>query len=309
MSKFGSITKGVRPQPLRVLIYGTEGVGKSTFGAHAPLPVFLPVERGSDHLDVARFPTPTSWRDALECLDELRSQSEYSTIVIDTLDALEPLCWDHVCATRPDKAGKRPSSIEAYGYGAGYALAAEEWRALLAKLDTLHIRGMHVVLVAHATIKRFENPLGENFDRWELKLHKLASALMREWSDAVLFASHETLTTKAGRASKGFSSGQRLMHTEQHAAYDAKNRYALPAEMPLDFAEFFAAVQAGRRSPTHAMREEIEELLRGAPSELVTRVREATSSAGDDPARINRIVERLRSTMEAKAKEEEELKV
>ncbi len=109
---------------------------------------------------------------------------------------------------------------------------------------------MHVVLLAHTHLKTFKNPLGEDFDRYELKLNLKAGGLLKEWVDALLFANHETFAVKKDQTSKfekakGVSSGARYIYTERTAGYDAKNRYALPAQMALSWAEFEAAARKG----------------------------------------------------------------
>jgi len=240
------VVSGRIAKPVRVLVWGTEGIGKSTFGASAPSPIFLGAEDGTSELDVARFPEPSTWQDAHDAIAELTNvQHEYKTLVIDTLDWLEPLCWRAVCA-KGDR-GKRVDSIEELPYGRGYTAALDEWRRLLSAVERLRSsRGMHVVLLAHAWIKPFKNPDGDDFDRYELKLHAKAGGLLKEWCDAVLFANYETLTREANGRSKGVSTGARVLHTQRRAAYDSKNRYDLPETLPLDWHAFIEAVAAHR---------------------------------------------------------------
>lgn len=230
-----AVTRGARPRPKRVLIYGPEGVGKSSFGAAAPDPIFLGAEDGTASLDVARFPQPQSWQDILDAVDTLTaSEHPYDSLVIDSIDWAEPLAWSAVCAAGAKK------SIEDFGYGKGYVAAVDLWRGLLARLDILRDRrGMHVVLVAHAAVRRFQNPEGEDFDRYSIKLHEKSAGPIKEWSDAVLFATWETLTreTESGR-NKGVHTGRRVLYTERHAAWDAKNRFGLPPVLPLEWAAF-----------------------------------------------------------------------
>ncbi len=250
-----AVSKGKRVRPVRCLLYGVEGIGKSTFAGAAPSPIFIGAEDGTDHLDVPRFPTPTSWGEVLEALKVLSTQEHsYKTLAIDTLDWLEPLCWEFIC----NRDGAQ--NIEAYGYGKGYVAALDEWRRLLAALERLReAKGMHVVLLAHSWIKPFKNPEGDDFDRHELKLHAKAGGLLKEWSDVVLFANYETFAEKDSRTKrvKGVSTGARLIYTTRTAAFDAKNRYDLPESMPLDWEEFFGAVQAHRPADPKALEAEI----------------------------------------------------
>jgi hypothetical protein len=229
------IVKGKLARPVRVLIHGTEGVGKSTFAAGAPTPVFVCAEDGTAQLNVERFPEPRTFGDVLSAVDALSVEEHgYQTVVIDTLDWIEPLVHEHVC-----RVGKK-DSIEDFGYGKGYVAALDQWRILVSRLDALRAsRGMHVVLVAHSWIRPFADPEGASFDRYELKLHKSAAGLVKEWSDAVLFASYEQASVKDGQRTRGVSTGARIMRTERRAAFDAKNRFGLPFELPLAWSEFF----------------------------------------------------------------------
>lgn len=241
------VKKGRITRPHRIVLYGPEGIGKSTFGANAPSPIFLPVEDGTGHLDVARFPKAETWKDIRDAVRTLLNESHsYETLVIDTLDAAEALLWRYMVERDKfaDDKGRTPlKDIEGYGFGKGYTKALEDWRGLLKDLETLGTtRGMHVILLAHAQVKSFKNPAGEDYDRYELKLHSKASGLVKEWSDSVLFANYETFAKKDERTKRvrGFDSGARLIFTERRAAYDAKHRGNLPESLPLSWADFAA---------------------------------------------------------------------
>lgn len=290
-----AVKRGRVEQPLRVVLYGPEGIGKSTFAANAPAPIFLGAEDGTAQLDVARFPEPRAWADVFDAVRELTTaEHSYQTLAIDTLDWLEPTCWEHVCKT----GGK--ADIEAFGYGKGYVAALEEWRRLLAALDALRARcGMHVVILAHAHVKPFNNPDGENFDRYTMKVHEKAAGLVKEWSDAVLFAQYETFTKKDGAKSKGFSTGARVVHTERRAAWDAKNRFGLPETIALDWESFFASVAAAM-APSNA------EAIRARIGAAEAEINDATVSgwlatnvpaAGDDTGRLTTILNRLQARL------------
>lgn len=298
-AQLAKVTRGKLAKPVRVLLYGVEGVGKSTFAACAPDPIFLGTESGTSELDVARFPEPARWDDALGAVAELTNDPhEYKTLVVDTLDWLEPLCWEKVCQ-RPDDRGKTRESIEDFGYGKGYTAALDEWRMLLARLEMLRTkRGMHVVLLAHSWIKPFKNPEGDDFDRYELKLHAKAGGLLKEWCDAVLFARYETLVEKdKNKRVRGISTGARLMHTTRTAAWDAKNRYDLPDTMPLDWGSFRDAVAARRPAEPAAIKSSIEAMLSGASEELAGKVRAAVELKPEDAVHLARIANKLQATI------------
>jgi hypothetical protein len=234
-----NVVSGIIEKPWRVIVFGPEGVGKSTFASKTPDPIFLVPEDGTSQLDVKRFPTPTTWEEANEAVDALFSDHEYKTFVIDTLDWLEPLCWSFVCSEL------KVESIDEAGFGKGYVKALDTWREFLAKLDRLRAaRGMNIMAVAHSVIKTFKNPEGPDYDRYELKLHQKTSGVWKEWSDCVAYCTYENLTNESGRRVRGVT-GKRIMYTERSAAFDAKNRYGLPQELPFDWEHFHDAMQVG----------------------------------------------------------------
>jgi hypothetical protein len=104
------------------VIFGPEGIGKSTLAAQFPAPVFLDTEGGTHHLDVARLPAPKSWDDVTRAITAPATEAhDFKTLVIDTIDWLEKLLVDYVCK----QANK--ASIEDFGYGKGYVVLAEEF--------------------------------------------------------------------------------------------------------------------------------------------------------------------------------------
>jgi hypothetical protein len=242
VSALSSIRKGRITAPLKALVYGVEGIGKSTLGAGFPAPLFLCAESGTERLDVARLPEPKTWAAVLADLDEVATaKHEYQTLVVDTVDWLEPLVWDHVCAKN------KWASIEAPGYGKGYVEALGEWRGFLKRLESIRARGIHVVLLAHATVRRVSPPDLEPFDRYALKVNEKAAALVREWVDAVLFAQYEVSTAKGkqDRVAKAYSTGERVLRTVYSASWDAKNRWGLPETVPLDARELLRLAAIG----------------------------------------------------------------
>jgi hypothetical protein len=293
-----NVVSGRLVKPMRLLVYGLEGVGKSTFAACAPSPIFLGAEDGTSELDVKRFPQPTCWSDVMEAVSELiATEHEYKTLVIDTLDWMEPICWQQVCIACA-KAGRPPlRSIEEMGYGKGYVEAGGFWRQLTAALERLRAtRRMDVLLLAHSWIKNFKNPGGEDFDRFEMKLHKGASAHWREWCDAVMFADHDVTTYEDDRKRvKGIGSGARILRTQHHAAWDAKNRYDLPPELPLDWEAFAEAAAAHRPDDPERLRSQIERALEQVEGneKLCERVRNALENAGDNAGELARILNKL----------------
>lgn len=303
----GKVIRGRLAKPIRGLIYGIEGVGKSTFAAAAPAPIFLGAEDGTSELDVERFPQPTSWIDVFEAVAELTTAAHnYQTLVIDTLDWVEPMCWAHVCATHRDGDGKPYRSIEDFGYQRGYVAAFDEWRRLAFDLDTLRTkRSMHILLLAHSQIRTFKNPAGDDFDRYELKLYKSAAGFWSEWCDAVLFAAHDLSTVRKNGRVRGVMGQQRVLHTQRTAAWNAKNRYDLPARLPLDWTEFFEAASAHRPADRSQLIAQIEQHLveLAHDQRRVTRARASMDAAvekGDD-AELGRIANKLAALLAVQA--------
>ena len=294
-----NIKRGRIDRPIRVLMYGPEGIGKSTFGAGAPEAVFIGSEDGTAQLDVARFPSPERWEDIHLAVDELRNgEHEFKTAVFDTLDWMEPICWDFVCRS----AGK--PDIESFGYGKGYVAAVDTWRSFLVELDRLrNDRSMNIVLLAHSHIRKFQNPEGEDFDRYTLKLHEKSAGLLKEWVDDILFANFEILSAESKGRVRGVSTGVRRIHTERAAAFDAKNRHNLPVELPLDWEEYFAAVKAGGEAA--ALREgSVRELMEAAPPALKKKSENLIKRAAGDPRKLAQLEEWLKNKLDDLPKEQ-----
>lgn len=244
------ITSGTVAKPQRVVIYGPEGIGKTTLAAHFPSPLFIDTEGGSGHLDVRRLPSPDSWQMLLDEVTWVRDYPEEcgGTLVVDTADWAEALCAKHVCS----KAGK--DGIEDFGYGKGYTYVKEEFGRLLNILSEVVERGLNVVVTAHAQIVKFEQPDEAGaYDRWEMKLSRRQVApLLKEWADAVLFCNYKTVvikeTDKDGKVTKARATGgrNRTIFATHAATWDAKNRWGLPDEVPMEWAQIAPYVPVPR---------------------------------------------------------------
>lgn len=246
-----SIARGVRVQPPKVILYGVGGIGKTTWAAGAPNPIFLFTEEGQGLLDVRRFELTEgdalvkSWAELIGCLKFLHEEPDHGaeTVVIDSLDFAEALLWEETCRLHGE------DNIEAFGYGKGYVHAVDVARGLTGWLDALRRdRGMAVVLIAHAKTTKFESPTSESYDRWHLRLQDRLAGYLHDWADAVLFADYRTHVVKDVEGPKnaknkrertrGVGTGERVVYTEQRPGWMAKNRYGLPPEIDLDWQSF-----------------------------------------------------------------------
>ena len=264
MSKY-SVTTGVQAAPVKTVLYGPEGIGKSTFASHFPDPVFIDTEGGTKRLNVARLPQPTSWAMLLDEVAEVRKGNvPCGTLVLDTSDWAERLCIQAVCARA------KVNGIEDFGYGKGYTYAKEEFAKLLDALEEVLNAGHNVVVLAHAAITKFEQPdaVG-NYDRWSMKTSKQVAPLLREWCDMLLFANYKTVVEKAGsgpNAKNKASGGRRVLYTTHHPCWDAKNRFGLPEELPLDYASIAACIPGSSAPKAPSQRALSPQVTEGVPA-------------------------------------------
>lgn len=235
-----SIRKNDAMAAPRIMVYGVEGIGKSTFGAGAPNPVYILTEDGLGSLKVDHFPLATSFADVMDAIASLYKENHaFETVVIDSLDWLEAIIQREI---------EQKYDAKDLAYGKGSLIAAERWREILDGLNALrNDKGMAVILIAHTTIKRFDSPEVEPYDRYQPKLQERSNAVVREWADAVLFANYKTIVKKDDVGfnqtnNRGISTGERLLFTSERPAYMAKNRYNMPESIPLSWDAFAEAI-------------------------------------------------------------------
>jgi hypothetical protein len=215
----------------KVVIYGPEGIGKSTLASKFPRPIFIDCEGSTNELDVSRYPAPLTWNEILAFIDDAVENHTCDTLIIDTADWCEQFCTNYTC----DKLNVK--NIEDIGYGKGYQYLTQNFTELLKRCDVLITNGINVVFTAHAQMRKFEQPdeMGA-YDRWEMKLSKRNAPLLKEWADLVLFCNYKTtVITDQKSNSKKATGGTRKMFTTHHPCWDAKNRYGLPEVMDMDF--------------------------------------------------------------------------
>jgi hypothetical protein len=235
------ILSGKRPAPRRVLLYGVHGVGKSTWAAQAPGCIILNLEDGLNDIECNRTEHLTTFGAVIEAIQWLiANKHDYHTLAIDSLDWLEAMIHKEVA----DAAGKK--SIAEIGYGVGYKQALGKWDTVIGFLDMLRSeRRMGVICLAHAMVKRFESPEQDSYDRYQPALHDLASAMVQEWCDEVLFASYRVFVRKEDQGFNkeraiGLGGTERYIRTQETAAVIAKNRLGMPPEIEFTWAAYQA---------------------------------------------------------------------
>ena len=227
-----NITRGPIKSPVRAVLYGVEGIGKTTLATNTPNPLILDTEKGSLQLDCARH-VINDWKSLTLAVAGLAVDNNgFETVVIDSADWAVARLGEYVCATHNKK------SLEDFAYGKGYVHVADGVSQFLRSCDVLAQNGLNVIFVAHSKVVRTSPPdQTDGYDRFELNLHKLVAPLFKEWCDLLVFLTYRTKLIEGGDGKmKGTGGKQRIMHTERSAAWDAKNRYGLPEEMPMAFA-------------------------------------------------------------------------
>lgn len=230
MSKY-EVQQTMQIEPMKVLIYGVEGIGKTTFASKFPDPIFIDTEGSTGFINARKLPNPTSWTMLLDELEDIKSDPRGKTLIIDTLDWAERLAKKYLM----DK--NKWAAIDSTNYGSRYVALSDEIGKLLNKLTEIKDVGINVVLTAHAETKKHELPdeMGQ-YDKYTLKLEKRDAGLAKEWADMILFFNYKTTIISDSKSnSKKATGGQRVMYTTHKPAWDAKNRLGLPDELPIDF--------------------------------------------------------------------------
>ena len=293
MSFLAKITSGKVKKPAFAVIYGPDGVGKSSFAAEAPGALFLGSEDGTSNLNVSRLPSMNRLSDVMGAIKELTvSEHKYKTLAIDSLDWLErQVIWPAVC----EKDGSENIDKAQGGYGKGYNEANKVWDEMIAALMRLReAKGMNIIAIAHSQVKTFNDPTQiAPYDRYMLKLNDKAAAIWREAVEAVLFATFEVVTKKENKGDKkarAYGDGARVLFTERRPSFDAKNRYGLPFEMPLSWAEFQKGIDLGQPDSFEAIMSELVGITTTlADKEMSKRIATAIEKAGGDVASLVKI--------------------
>jgi hypothetical protein len=315
------VTKGKIKAAVRIVCYGVDGIGKTSLFAAAEDVIFMCKEGGTEQHDIARLPAPTHWRnappdedgirrDVFSLVENLRQDDHnFKALAIDSLDWLEPLLFRHLCEVDTTQKDNQGNIVLAYGgFGKGFDVAVTEWRALLAQLDNLRKeRGMHILMTAHAHVRTYNNPEGENWDRFQMKMNEKGAGVIKEWADAVLFAHQEIFATnkeapKNAPVKKKYGIGTMTRHlfTERRPAWDAKNRFGLPEKMALSWPDLIKHIET--RSP-----ENIETLIQQAKEQIgfmspgnQVEAMAAIGRAGQDPEKLAILINWIQGNQDAK---------
>lgn len=274
-----NITTGVEKTPIKTVIYGAEGVGKSSLAAKFPNALFLDTEGGTSRLDVRRIKI-TGWEELLATVKEVIAYPEVcKSLVIDTADWAESFCIDYICAKY------RQVSIESFGYGKGYTYLQEEFGEFLKLLNKLTEVGINPVIIAHGKPRKFELPDEQGaFDRYETKLTRQVAPLIKEWCDMLLFCNYKTFVVTTENNAKKAQGGKRVMYTTHNPCWDAKNRFDLPDELDLDFAaiaHLFTDVPTKKNTPK---KEELK------AENLVEKVKKLVADSGITEGQLESLV-------------------
>ena len=257
MGMLQKVQTGKAQRPPRIMIYGTEGIGKSQLASRTPRPIFIQTEDGLGEIDCHKFPLARTYAEVDAALEELAvEEHDYQTVVIDSLDWLERLIFDALCEAYGVKSIEKVDG----GYGRGYVHALSYWRRIIDRLTALRDqRDMMVLLLAHAKVEKFEDPEAPTYDRYSPRLNKHATGLLQEWSDAVLFATRRIVTkseeagfnrTRSVAAGLGKDGGERVLRCVGGPSCIAKNRYGLDAEIPLAWDALLAGMTKRNSNPS-----------------------------------------------------------
>lgn len=230
MSEF-KVIKGKVQSPWAVLVYGTAGLGKSSWASLAPKPFFLDLENGLDRIECDRSPV-ISTMEELTAAIQFFAASDYKTIVFDTADALEKILSTQVCKLH----GK--DSLADFGYGKGEVYLRGEWQKIINVILRLKGKGKNVIMTAHEQIQKLDDPMTESYDRFVLNIDKKAAPALTAAMDAVLFGRYETIVKSRDESQKNsktraVGTGKRVLYAVESAAWVAKNRFGLPEIVPM----------------------------------------------------------------------------
>lgn len=213
--------------PIRTVIWGQPGVGKTTLAGKFPNPWFIDVEKSTKWMPELRnrqWERPKTWQEILDQIQRFKRELPGDTLVIDSIDWME--------AKYIDKFGSPGGQND---YGKSYNDMDKTFRTVLDELTEISEKGVHVVLTAHFDTKEVSDPDQLTaYSKYVLKMQKKTCSAVLEWADEVLFLRfRDTIIAGDNKGKKGKAVGGQIrdIKTVRAAAYDAKNRFDLPEEI------------------------------------------------------------------------------
>jgi hypothetical protein len=229
--RIATVTSGRAPI---ILVYGAEGRGKSTLACKFPNPLALLLERGLPRgVSVDAVEDISSFDAVMSVLREIyAAPGEYKSLLIDTVDALEALLIESLCAKNNWKNIEQPS------YGKGWVAADDEWRRFIRAITAIRDKNdMTVVMTCHSTFERIDDPRAPTYTSYQPRLHKRARGLVMDCADGVFFLAEDlrVVTDDGGfrERTRAATDTRRFLFTEGRPAFAAKNRFGMPEKMPI----------------------------------------------------------------------------
>jgi hypothetical protein len=299
------------------VILGTNKIGKTTFLAEAPKVVFLDLENSTREIKGAvRFPVPDpgkpwTWERVNSNMDWLlTADHDRQSLAIDVVDELEKVIHAELIRRKPTVVDRKTvieiKTIEDYPYSGGYKMTVDIWRELALKLERLRReRKMNILMASHAAIRMVENAAGENYEQWDMSVHKYLAGEIRGWVDAILFAEYRLVVKRKSNFDKGKgldNAGARVIHTEERPAFRAGNRYSLPFELDLSWDAFYSHARGTGAETADVVSARIRE--RFAESELATKAESGIKKIGNDLRKLRGFENYLATQLKAKEAEE-----
>lgn len=260
------LAKAAKPKskPPMITIVGTPGAGKTTLGAMFPNALLVMSEDGASVFEswdddakpsvLPRLPKASkdevgnlrSTRETLlSIMDELISTDHgFTTLVVDSITSLDML-FGHEIALRD---GVNTVADASGGFHKGYAEVASWHAEFVYKCEQLRaVKRMGIVFLAHTGIKKIRNrpDAAADYSVFSMDMDNHAMSIYTSQCDAVLYLVKEEFiqgsetnrkgqTTKLGRL---VQTGERKLITTgdgQVGYINAKNRYNMPAEIPVE---------------------------------------------------------------------------
>lgn len=298
MSLLSKVVSGKIEKPHYVLLYGEPGLGKSTFASHAPSPIFLCTEDGTNNLDVSRLKID-SFTEMLSAVDELATtKHSYKTIVIDTIDHFEPMIFSEVLKENP-----KYNNIEKIPYKNGYEYALTYWLKFLSVIEKARENGLHIIFLAHEYVKSHNDPmLTESYDKHKIKIHHKAASLLVDKVENVLFVTQKVYldSSDSGKKAKAYGEGNRVVYTENRPSFVAKNRFNLPFEIPLSWEDFERECKAQKPKDAASMIKYIEENIINLDSSIREQAIEHFEKNKTNPVVLAQIEDRIKAIISTK---------